>query len=97
MAVLDIVKYPDPRLREATFDVGEITDDIRQLVRDLIDTMYSLNAAGIAAIQVGRLERVFVLDGKVPAGGDDNSPRSSSSTPSWSSPARASRSPKRAA
>ncbi|MDC0717715.1 peptide deformylase [Nannocystis bainbridge] len=74
MAVLDIVKYPDQRLREATFDVGEITDDIRQLVRDLIDTMYSLNAAGIAAIQVGRLERVFVLDGKVPAGGDDNSP-----------------------
>ncbi|WP_434422320.1 peptide deformylase [Nannocystis pusilla] len=55
-------------------NVGEITDDIRQLVRDLIDTMYSLNAAGIAAIQVGRLERVFVLDGKVPAGGDDNSP-----------------------
>lgn len=74
MAVLDIVKYPDQRLRETTFDVGEITDDIRQLVRDLIDTMYSLNAAGIAAIQVGRLERIFVLDGKVPAGGDDNSP-----------------------
>ncbi|HEY8377757.1 MAG TPA: peptide deformylase [Nannocystis sp.] len=73
MAVLDIVKYPDPRLREPTFEVGEITDDIRQLVRDLIDTMYSLNAAGIAAIQVGRRERIFIIDGKV-AGGDDNSP-----------------------
>lgn len=73
MAVLDIVKYPDPRLRETTFEVREITDDIRQLVRDLVDTMYSLNAAGIAAIQVGRLERVFIIDGKV-AGGDDNSP-----------------------
>lgn len=73
MAVLDIVKYPDPRLREATFEVGEITDDVRQLVRDLVDTMYSLNAAGIAAIQVGRLERIFIIDGKA-AGGDDKSP-----------------------
>lgn len=74
MAVLDIVKFPDPRLRETTFDVREITDDIRQLVRDLIDTMYSLNAAGIAAIQVGRPERIFVLDGKCVPGGDDNTP-----------------------
>ncbi|MBK8263047.1 MAG: peptide deformylase [Nannocystis sp.] len=73
MAVLDIVMYPDPRLRETTFDVAEITDDIRQLVRDLTDTMYSLNAAGIAAIQVGRLERIFLIDGKV-AGGDEDAP-----------------------
>ena len=47
MAVLDIVTYPDPRLREPTFDVKEVDANIRQLVRDLIDTMYSLNAAGI--------------------------------------------------
>ena len=65
MAVLDIVKFPDPRLREPTFEVAEITDGIRQLVRDMIDTMYSLNAAGVAAIQVGRLERIFIIDGKV--------------------------------
>ncbi|MCA9683250.1 MAG: peptide deformylase [Myxococcales bacterium] len=71
MAVLEIVKYPDPRLREDTFDVAEITDDIRQLVRDMTDTMYALNAAGIAAIQVGRLERIFLIDGKV-ATGDEN-------------------------
>jgi peptide deformylase len=73
MAVLDIVTYPDPRLREPTFEVGEITDDIRQLVTDLRDTMYSLNAAGIAAIQVGRLERIFLIDGKVASGGDEDS------------------------
>ncbi len=73
MAILDIVTYPDPRLREATFDVKEVDDNIRELVRDLRDTMYSLNAAGIAAIQVGRLERIFLIDGKV-AGGDDDSP-----------------------
>ncbi len=73
MAVRDIVTYPDPRLREETFDVKEITDDIRELVTDLRDTMYSLNAAGIAAIQIGRMERIFLIDGKV-AGGDDDSP-----------------------
>ena len=73
MAVLEIVKYPDPRLREDTVPVAEINDDIRELVRDLTDTMYSLNAAGIAAIQVGRMEQVFLIDGKV-AGGDENAP-----------------------
>jgi peptide deformylase len=74
VAVLDIVTYPDPRLREPTIVVGEITDDIRTLVRDLTDTMYALNGAGIAAIQVGRLERIFLIDGKVAGGSDDSPP-----------------------
>jgi peptide deformylase len=73
VAVLDIVTYPDPRLREDTIEVGEITDDVRQLVADLTDTMYAQNGAGIAAIQVGRFERIFLIDGKV-AGGDDDAP-----------------------
>ncbi len=72
MAVLEIVKYPDPRLRDETFAVAEITDDIRELVRDMTDTMYALNAAGVAAIQVGRHERIFLIDGRV-AGGDEQS------------------------
>lgn len=71
MAVLDVVKYPDPRLREPTVEVSAIDDGIRELVRDLTDTMYALNGAGIAAIQVGRFERIFLIDGKV-AGGDDH-------------------------
>lgn len=70
MAVLEIVTYPDPRLRATTVEVNEIDESIRQLVRDMTDTMYALNAAGIAAIQVGRFERIFMIDGKV-AGGDD--------------------------
>lgn len=73
MAVLDVVKYPDPRLRESTVQVAAIDESIRQLVADLTDTMYALNGAGIAAIQVGRMERIFLIDGKV-AGGDDDSP-----------------------
>ncbi len=65
MAVLDIVTYPDPRLREPTIEVEAIDSSVRQLVQDLTDTMYALNGAGIAAIQVGRLERIFLIDGRV--------------------------------
>jgi peptide deformylase len=74
MAVLEVVKYPDPRLREGTVPVGEIDDSTRRLVGDLVDTMYALNAAGIAAIQVGRLERIFVIDGKVATGQENADP-----------------------
>lgn len=74
MAILEIVKYPDERLRHETFDVEEVTDDVRQLVKDLIDTMFSLNAAGIAAIQVGRYERIFIIDGGVATGDPDSPP-----------------------
>ncbi|MCA9653151.1 MAG: peptide deformylase [Myxococcales bacterium] len=74
MAVLDIVTYPDPRLREPTFDVKEVDDGVRQLVQDLTDTMYALNGAGIAAIQVGRFERIFLIDGGVATGDRDAPP-----------------------
>lgn len=74
MAVLDIVTYPDPRLREPTVEVKAIDDGIRQLVQDLTDTMYALNGAGIAAIQVGRFERIFLIDGRVATGREDAEP-----------------------
>lgn len=74
MAVLPVVTYPDPRLREPTFDVTEVDESVRQLVADLTDTMYAQNGAGIAAIQVGRLERIFLIDAKVAGGGDDDPP-----------------------
>jgi peptide deformylase len=74
MAVLDIVTYPDPRLREPTIEVKEVDDDIRRLVQDLTDTMYAHNGAGIAAIQVGRFERIFLIDGRVATGREDAEP-----------------------
>ncbi|MBK6918433.1 MAG: peptide deformylase [Deltaproteobacteria bacterium] len=73
MAVLDVVKYPDPRLREPTVAVEQFDDGLRELVRDLADTMFAQNGAGIAAIQVGRFERVFLIDGRV-AGREDDEP-----------------------
>lgn len=74
MAVLDIVTYPDPRLREPTVDVAAVDDDVRTLVQDLTDTMYALNGAGIAAIQVGRFERIFIIDGRVATGEENADP-----------------------
>jgi len=74
MAILEIVKYPDERLRNETFDVEQVDDGIRELVSDMIDTMYSLSAAGIAAIQVGRFERIFIIDGSVATGEEDAEP-----------------------
>jgi peptide deformylase len=47
---------------------------VRELVRDMIDTMYSLSAAGIAAIQVGRYERIFIIDGGVATGEENADP-----------------------
>ena len=73
MAILDVVKFPDERLRQPTVLVEASTADIRQLVADLTDTMYALEGAGIAAIQVGRPERIFLIDGRV-AGGDEHAP-----------------------
>ncbi|MGB1701187.1 MAG: peptide deformylase, partial [Nannocystaceae bacterium] len=74
MAILDIVKYPDPRLREPTVEVPEITDEVRTLVRDLKDTMFAADGAGIAAIQVGRFERIFLIDGRVATGSEEADP-----------------------
>lgn len=74
MAVLEIVKFPDPRLREPTVEVKSIDDNVRQLVQDLTETMYAHDGAGIAAIQVGRLERIFIIDGRVATGSENADP-----------------------
>ncbi len=74
MAVLDIVTYPDPRLRQPTVAVEGVDEAIRALVRDLTDTMYAHDGAGIAAIQVGRPERIFLVDGRVATGDREADP-----------------------
>ncbi len=62
MAVLEILKYPDPRLREVAKPVDEITDETRALVESLAETMYACNGCGLAATQVGVAQRIFVID-----------------------------------
>lgn len=62
MALLPIVKYPDPRLKTRAEPVQTVTDDIRRLVDDMAETMYAAPGVGLAANQVGVLLRVFVID-----------------------------------
>lgn len=62
MAVLPILEIPDPRLRLASDPVAEVTDEVRALVADMIETMYAAHGIGLAAIQVGVPKRVLVID-----------------------------------
>ncbi len=65
MATLPIVKYPDVRLRQKCATVETFDDDLKKLVADMADTMYSANGAGLAAIQVGVPLRLFVIEPEV--------------------------------
>ena len=60
--VLDILEYPDSRLRKVASPVAAVTADIRKLVADLAETMYSAPGVGLAATQVNVHKRVLVID-----------------------------------
>jgi len=62
MALLDILHYPDPRLHTVAKPVEVVDDRIRQLVKDMAQTMYDAPGIGLAATQVNVHERVIVID-----------------------------------
>ena len=62
MALLDILEFPDPRLRTQAKPVTTVDDSIRQLVDDMFDTMYAAPGIGLAATQVNRHLQVIVID-----------------------------------
>jgi peptide deformylase len=62
MALLPILHYPDPRLHRVAAPVEDINDRIRQLVRDMAETMYAAPGIGLAATQVDVHLEVIVLD-----------------------------------
>lgn len=62
MALLDILHYPDKRLRTVAKPVGIVDDGIRQLVDDMFETMYDAPGIGLAATQVDVHKRVIVID-----------------------------------
>jgi len=62
VSVLDIRVLGDPILREETSPVEQITDALRMLAKDMFDTMYLAKGIGLAAPQVGRSERLAVID-----------------------------------
>ena len=72
MALLPIIVAPDPRLKVKCGDVIEVTDDLRQLMDDMLETMYDAPGIGLAAPQVGVTKRIIVVD--ISRGESDNQP-----------------------
>lgn len=71
MPLLDILRYPDPRLHTVAKTVTEVDERIRQLVDDMLETMYEAQGVGLAATQVDVHQRVIVID----VSDDRNEPR----------------------
>lgn len=62
MPILQILHFPDPRLRKQAIPVEEVTDSIKQLTEDMLATMYDNNGIGLAATQVNIQKRIVVMD-----------------------------------
>jgi peptide deformylase len=62
MAILDILHYPDPRLRTPARMVDTVDDQLRTLVDDMFETMYQAPGIGLAATQVNVHKRVLIID-----------------------------------
>ncbi len=62
MSIKKVVKYGEKSLREPSKEVHKVSQKIKNLVQDLLDTMYKENGVGLAAPQIGENVRVFVID-----------------------------------
>lgn len=60
--ILEILKYPDPRLKQISNNVSDFDAKLHKLLDDMAETMYKANGVGLAAPQVNQLKRVFVID-----------------------------------
>lgn len=62
MAILEILEFPDPRLRTVATDVVDVDDGIRTLISDMFETMYAAPGVGLAATQINVHKRLMVID-----------------------------------
>ena len=62
MALRHVLQFPDPRLKTVSEPISEVTDEIRELARDMCDVMYDEPGIGLAAPQVGEAIRLIVVD-----------------------------------
>ena len=62
MALLHVLKYPDPRLHKVAAKVERVDDEVRQLIKDMSETMYGAPGIGLAATQVDVHKRIIVID-----------------------------------
>ncbi len=72
MAILPILETPDPRLRIISKPVETFDDELRSFIADMFETMYDAPGIGLAAIQVGRPERILVIDLQQPDPEDES-------------------------
>ncbi|MBB4017241.1 peptide deformylase [Chelatococcus caeni] len=72
MTIRPIIVIPDPRLKQPSEPVEAVTDEIRQLADDMLETMYDAPGIGLAAVQIGVMKRILVLD--VSREGEDKRP-----------------------
>ncbi len=62
MALLEILKHPDPRLRNKSVAVNEVNDEVRSVVDNMLETMYAAPGIGLASIQVNEPRSIVVID-----------------------------------
>jgi peptide deformylase len=62
MAILEILEFPDSRLRTIAAEVTQVTDETRRIIKDMFDTMYAAPGIGLAATQVNVHQRIVVID-----------------------------------
>ena len=62
MTIKDIITVPDETLKKISEPIEKIGVNEKKLIKDLIDTMYDSNGIGLAAVQVGILKRILVID-----------------------------------
>ncbi|RME16354.1 MAG: peptide deformylase [Bdellovibrio sp.] len=62
MAILEVLKFPDSRLRRKCQEVEQVTPELKKLAEDMLETMYHYKGIGLAAAQVNQLVRLFVAD-----------------------------------
>lgn len=62
MSVRPILRWPDKRLKTQAVDVDAVTDDIRAIWTDMVDTMEAMPGVGLAAVQIGVMQRLAVVD-----------------------------------
>lgn len=62
MSLKEIIRYPNPVIRKKSEFVEEVNEEIKQLIEDMTDTMYASCGVGLAAVQIGVLKRVIVVN-----------------------------------
>jgi len=62
MSLKEIIIYPDPVIKKKSESVEEVDEEIKQLIDDMTETMYASRGVGLAAVQIGILKRVIVVN-----------------------------------